>query len=228
VAFAAALVASAAALVLGCSDEKPSEAPARGAGAADNGQPPASTAVVADANAGSASSTLESADAAVWSSTSIARLSADAIVLGVCRLKSLNPGGTDCTGLQDLIGCAREHCGLEACVETCDEYVQCVLPADDQCRAADTCVNSQPCLDCIASNLVCLSAQCTDLISCGSTASGGACDQLETCCKAQPDPTACLGFTGAARMFSGDGFCQMLIEDKGFISAYASKVPCMF
>ena len=219
-----ALCVLAASLGIGCGSQKPSDVPANSAGSA---MPAASVAGTSGANAGSGPSG-SAPDSSVWSSNSGARLSAEAIVLGACRLKSLNPDGADCVGLSELTSCALDQCNLAPCVSTCGDYLQCVMSADDQCVAADTCHNPQPCLDCIASALVCSSTQCAGLIKCGSSMSGGACDKLETCCKAQPDPTACLGFASAARMFSGDGFCQMLIADKGFIGAYASKVACTF
>lgn len=157
------------------------------------------------------------------------RLPPEALVLGVCQVQSLNPGGTSCTGLDDVIECARDHCNVGDCVNACNDFLQCVQAAEDECPATARCPNHQACLNCIAENVVCAwSGACAGLFKCGSTTDGGACDKLEACCMLQSNRTACLGFVQGARMFSGDPVCEMFIHEPGFLKAYASEVPCTF
>ena len=184
---------------------------------------PAPTAPAPTATAGS-----NAASGSNVASGAPARHPPEAFVLGVCLAEAQQPN-VPCTGLDAALDCARSQCSVTACLATCSEFVQCAQASDDECAASLTCHADQPCLDCIASNLVCVWAdRCRGLFQCGAAATNGACAKLEACCMQQSNPTPCLGWVMGARMLSGDPSCQMFIDDPGFVAAYAHEGNCVF
>jgi hypothetical protein len=70
-------------------------------------------------------------------------------------------------------------------------------------------------MDCETGKASCLSSTCISKIMCGTTAKGGSCDQLDTCCGKQTNAqlkSACTMGASAARAAGGDSLCMTLLS----------------
>lgn len=154
----------------------------------------------------------------------------DELYSGLCQLQSITPDPQSCRGIPEVLSCAKKECGVpEMCAELCRDHRKCVDEATDQCAAILKCPSSLDCQLCQERVLACVWIdKCTGHYVCGSTSGSGACAKLKACCATQTDPTACNGFAEAGRMLGGDTFCQTLIDDPGFLKAYASSPTCTF
>lgn len=154
----------------------------------------------------------------------------DSAFSGLCIVQMMSPVASSCRGLAEILDCARQKCGFDACATQCSDYIQCLEAADDPCIASiSACTHGEPCLTCQTNLQGCIWIdKCSGIFTCGSTTEGGPCTKLEACCKTQRDPTACSGFVSQFSMIGGDTSCQMLIDDRtGFRVAYTNDPPCM-
>jgi hypothetical protein len=171
------------------------------------------------------------ADASTPLSTSdagaAARVSVEAVLVGACETMRIATDASKCVGLEQLVKCGSEQCGLAACMATCQDYVQCVTGSDQRCAAALGCSRSPECSICLSSLQVCsLALKCVGLYTCATTTPGGACSKLEACCSTQRMPLACHMFALGNGMLGGDPACEKLMQHPTFVRVYASDPPC--
>jgi hypothetical protein len=157
-----------------------------------------------------------------------AKFSAEAVLAGACEVQRIAADPTQCIGLEELLACSSEQCGLAACMATCQDYLQCVLAAaDDRCHASVSCERSVDCTKCSTSLQVCtLALNCFGIYTCATPTSGGSCTKLEACCATQRRREACLTIARGQGVLGGDSACEDLTHNQGFLEVYASDPPC--
>jgi hypothetical protein len=130
-----------------------------------------------------------------------------------CMVDEMMGGGTtDCDGIEEYTACVQDMCNADDCMDECADYLECAEEADDPCNPSG-CTPSGACASCLATVGSCTLANCLELIMCGETASGGACDQLDDCCAEQPEQQRmiCEQAASAART-GGDATCQVVLD----------------
>jgi hypothetical protein len=126
-----------------------------------------------------------------------------------CMLDEMMGGPTtDCEGIEEYGECSN-GC-LDDCQDGCADYYDCIQDADDPCMPTG-CTPSSQCSSCISGASSCF-LDCIDLIMCGETMAGGACDQLEECCATFSMPDVCEQLASAARAGGGDMACEMAMD----------------
>jgi hypothetical protein len=132
---------------------------------------------------------------------------------GKCDM--MGSGTNDCTGVEEYTACVEDMCKPQDCTATvCKDYLDCVKGADDPCKPSG-CTPSGDCQSCLMDVATCSLNKCFSLLKCkgstgGETKAGGACDQLDTCCKTQPMEvqSLCMTAASAARAAGGDKICE--------------------
>jgi hypothetical protein len=69
---------------------------------------------------------------------------------------------------------------------------------------------SEKCMTCLTSKSQCTIDKCISKLQCGTREDGGACDQLEDCCKDMADSVACTMVN--VIVAGGDESCQSLVD----------------
>ena len=135
---------------------------------------------------------------------------------GMCGMMST--GMDSCTGIEEFTQCSFDMCGLQDCVDgECKEFYGCIQSAADPC-APMGCTATDACTKCQLDAGLCSAGKCMGLLKCstgaagGMTKAGGACDQLDACCKTQAEGVKdiCAASAGGARSAGGDSICEMV------------------
>jgi hypothetical protein len=122
---------------------------------------------------------------------------------------------TDCDGIEEYSACVEDMCDVQDCTNRgCQTYFDCVQDAEDPCMPTGCALPTGDCAACLADVGTCTLDNCFELIMCGETAAGGACDELDGCCAAQPDSMRmlCEQAASGARAAGGDNFCMMVMD----------------
>jgi hypothetical protein len=116
----------------------------------------------------------------------------------------------DCEGVEEYGQCANDC--VADCQDECADYYDCIQDATDPCMPTG-CMQSSQCLSCVSGSATtsCF-ADCFDLIMCGETMAGGACDQAEDCCATFSMPSICEQAISGARAAGGDQLCMMVMD----------------
>jgi hypothetical protein len=136
----------------------------------------------------------------------------------VCRMMSemgaAGASATQCTGIEDYTKCADETCGSADCYDgDCKDLLDCYQDADDPCSA--DCTPSSDCNACLSDVARCAAEECFQLVMCGETEAGGACDQLDDCCESRSDSAkmACEVAAETSRSGGGDQLCETVLNN---------------
>lgn len=119
----------------------------------------------------------------------------------------------NCEGIDEYSECVQDMCSAQDCMdEGCADYFGCVEDAADPCRPTG-CTPSSACTMCLTDTSTCALDNCLDLLQCGETAAGGACDQLDDCCAEQQDSMRmiCEQAAQGARTAGGDMLCMTVM-----------------
>jgi hypothetical protein len=122
---------------------------------------------------------------------------------------------TDCDGIEEYSACVQDMCSVQDCASRgCQAYFDCVEDAEDPCMPTGCTLPTGDCAACLADVGTCTLDNCFELIMCGETAAGGACDELDDCCEAQPDSMRmiCMQAASGARAAGGDNLCMMVMD----------------
>jgi hypothetical protein len=130
-----------------------------------------------------------------------------------CMVEEMMGGSTaDCEGIDEYSECLQDMC-LQSCMSQCQEYYDCVEDAADPCMPTG-CQPSSGCTSCLAGATGCFSG-CFELLMCGETTPGGACDQLDDCCAEQTDEMLmglCEQAAASSRGVGGDMLCMTVMQ----------------
>jgi hypothetical protein len=146
-------------------------------------------------------------------------ITADQAAVGVCQMmEDMGAMGefaspTDCKGLDDYAKCADETCGSGDCNDgDCKDYLDCYKDAADPCKA--DCKPSSACTACLSDVGRCAAENCIELVMCGETEAGGACDKLADCCESRSGAAkmACEAAADASRSGGGDKLCETVLS----------------
>lgn len=142
-------------------------------------------------------------------------LSAEDAASGMCGMGS--GMDSDCTGLDEYQACVQSQCMFDACYDgACASYISCLQNAEDPCDASAECPIPMACQDCFVSKASCASNCLNEHVECngmpvgGGTETGGACDELDTCCASLADAAnmaQCTQIAGIIRV-GGDMACE--------------------
>jgi hypothetical protein len=143
-------------------------------------------------------------------------VSADQAAAGVCEMMAemgdfATP--TNCKGLDDYAKCADETCGSGDCNDgACKDLLDCYADAADPCKA--DCKPSSACTECLSDVGRCAAEMCIQLVMCGESEAGGACDQLDECCESRSGAAkmACEAAADASRSGGGDKLCETVLS----------------
>jgi hypothetical protein len=152
-----------------------------------------------------------------------------AVAAGICVSRTfVRDSARGCPDPKELSACASEHCGLDACVQKCADFLQCLATVDDPCEDEYECKSSDECTDCRADVGQCTFRFCTEQIACAPpSAPDGPCAQLQACCAMQGEGAAsCLEFVRLFEKLSGDASCIGAMHDWDF--NVHLRVPCKF
>jgi hypothetical protein len=143
-------------------------------------------------------------------------VTADQAAAGACKMMgettTTGVGGTQCTGIEEYTKCADDKCGSGDCYDgDCKDLLECYEGASDPCKA--DCKASSDCNDCLADVARCAADECIELVMCGETKAGGACDKLDECCEARSDSAknACKSAASSSRSGGGDELCMTVL-----------------
>jgi hypothetical protein len=206
-------------LAIGCGDDDSSSGTGStknsngGTSGTSGGKAGSGTGATGSGSSGSGSGSSGSGSSGSGSSGN--NVSAAEAVIGACTMMSaMGTSASQCKGIADFEKCAETTCGLQECLNNeCKDYLSCVQKASDACNS--NCMASSACTNCEASKGSCLSSMCFSKLMCGTTAKGGSCDQLDTCCGKQTNAqlkSACTMGASAARAAGGDSLCMTLLS----------------
>jgi hypothetical protein len=145
-------------------------------------------------------------------------ITGDQAAMGVCEMMgemgAAGAAATQCTGIEEYTQCTEENCGSADCYDgACKDLLDCYQAASDPCKA--DCEQSDDCTACLSAVARCAGDECIQLIMCGETESGGACDQLDDCCDSLADAQkmACETAAEASRSGGGDQLCMSILTN---------------
>ncbi|MDD9939219.1 MAG: hypothetical protein OXT09_36870 [Myxococcales bacterium] len=118
---------------------------------------------------------------------------------------------TECSGLDEYTACTMEMCEINTCFEgVCADLIECAQDAADACDSG--CTPTAECSECLTETGLCAFENCFDLLDCGGSEAGGACDQLDECCASLDDTTKGICEQAAsAASAAGDAGCSPVL-----------------
>lgn len=133
-----------------------------------------------------------------------------------CMAQEMMGGGStaDCEGIEEYSECVQDMCSVQDCMDNgCEAYFDCVEDAEDPCMPTG-CTPTSDCTACLLDVGTCSADNCFDLIMCGEVTAGGACDQLDDCCDAQPESMrmVCEQAASGSRAAGGDELCMTVMQ----------------
>jgi hypothetical protein len=132
-----------------------------------------------------------------------------------CMAEDMMMGGstTDCDGIEEYSDCVQDMCSVQDCMSRgCQAYFDCVADAEDPCMPTGCALPTGDCAACLADVGTCTLDNCFELIMCGETTAGGACDQLDDCCATNSMPMICQQAASGARAAGGDELCMTVMS----------------
>jgi hypothetical protein len=156
------------------------------------------------------------------------RVETRAVLGGLCFGRQFPNSGPGCPDARGLYDCAKVHCDLGSCFETCEAYLSCLDTQEDVCAIAG-CELTAECAQCQDDVLSCALGFCAEHATCAPRITpDGPCQQLASCCLLQGDrASSCLGvLTPLLTTLGGDANCIGSMHDWDVLSHM--HVPCKF
>jgi hypothetical protein len=148
---------------------------------------------------------------------------------GFCISRAIASQVPGCPDPAKFAECSSAHCPLDACVQTCADYLACLAKQPDSCAADEQCPMSAACKDCTTNVTNCTVGPCSSLFACSPPTPGGPCSQLEACCMLQGSRADyCISAVRKSSSFGGDSTCIGLMHDWDFNTNVAFDPHCPF
>jgi len=186
----------------------------QGCGDDDEGGDEGSNNNAGSGNAGRGSSGSGSGNAGSGSGNAGAGSGSVDDAIAECMAEDMMMGGStaDCDGIEEYSACVEDMCSVQDCMSRgCQAYFDCVEDAEDPCMPTGCSLPTGDCANCLADVGTCTLDNCFELIMCGETTTGGACDQLDDCCATNSMPMICQQAASGARAAGGDELCMTVM-----------------